>query len=430
MKRSLDRSELLAYAKRTSPEVLKVKVTERNNVISLRLSWNNLVKTIRTDHALLMNSKQKFDQVAYNAILDQTKNRIKEAILEFGKQECDNLINKFNLLESYKERFEDKNVMYKMRRDYARKINGTTVTKNLSFYYYDEIKVSIPHLYYFWTLMVQKKFRHANIDGMFDITNSIIEHIKQLFFTYDIIKDILMQAKHFGNPDTFFVFYYHFAYFVSLVKTIGDNLGWILKLYLVLKIRHVKIDLTNNHFKKTLENTKLFHDIIYSNGYYEDYKKLVGFRDVIQHRHTIKSMRALFSNGQNRILIPKDPERFISDSLKVNKVNPNSSRFKVAEDLRSVIQYGLHEYFVMFNKANLSDYDDPLEYCRKHIKGISKIISVITKRIVNEMTRKLLGHVVKYCPKANVAILNLYEMLEVGDQIMIENKARSFDQQI
>src|SRR5581483_5257033 len=209
MKRSLDRSELLAYAKRTSPEVLKVKVTERNNVISLRLSWNNLVKTIRTDHALLMNSKQKFDQVAYNAILDQTKNRIKEAILEFGKQECDNLINKFNLLESYKERFEDKNVMYKMRRDYARKINGTTVTKNLSFYYYDEIKVSIPHLYYFWTLMVQKKFRHANIDGMFDITNSIIEHIKQLFFTYDIIKDILMQAKHFGNPDTFFVFYYH-----------------------------------------------------------------------------------------------------------------------------------------------------------------------------------------------------------------------------
>jgi hypothetical protein len=46
------------------------------------------------------------------------------------------------------------------------------------------------------------------------------------------------------------------------------------------------------------------------------------------------------------------------------------------------------------------------------------------------MTRKLLGDVVKYCPKANVAILDLYEMLEVGDQIMIENKDRSFDQQI
>jgi hypothetical protein len=253
--------------------------------------------------------------------MERIKNKVKEAILEFGKNECDSLIDKFNLLETYKEQFKDKNVIYKIERDYVRKINGTTVTKNLSFYYYDEVKVTIPHLYHLWIMLIQKKFRHVNIEGIFDITNSIIEHFKQLFFTYNIIKNILKQAKHFGNPDTFFVFYYHFTYFISLIKTIGDNVAWILKLYLNLNLSSPsKIGLTNNDFKNILVNTKHFHELIYSKKYYENYKQLVGFRDVIQHRHIIKSMRVLLPNHENKILIPKDPEMFIPNSLRINNL--------------------------------------------------------------------------------------------------------------
>ena len=65
-----------------------------------------------------------------------------------------------------------------------------------------------------------------------------MERIKQLFFTYSIIEDIIKEAKQYGNPNTFFVFFYHFSYFVSLVKTIGDNLAWMLKFYLDLNINH------------------------------------------------------------------------------------------------------------------------------------------------------------------------------------------------
>lgn len=103
---------------------------------------------------------------------------------------------------------------------------------------------------------------------------------------------------------------------------------------------------------------------------------------------------------------------------------------KIAKDPQSVILYGLHEYFVMLDDAALNDYDDLLDYCKKHIEGISNAISIIAKRIVNEVTRKFVGCVTKYYPRMNVAVLDLSAELKIGDQIMIENKYSSFEQQV
>ena len=358
------------------------------------------------------------------------KKEVRKVVLKFGKDQCDFLIERFGLSEVYKQTYEDKNIMYKVKHDYLRKLDDKrSVIRNLSFYYYDEIKVSLPNLYYFWILLLTKKFSHSNFEGIFDITYSIMERIKQLFFTYSIIEDIIKGAKHYGNPDTFFVFFYHFSYFVSLVKTIGDNLAWMLKFYLDLNINHLSIDLSSDKFKAYLTPKTHYFDLVYSKNYYEEYKKLSDLRDIIQHRHIIRDIRAITKDKQNKILIPKDPEGFISKSLKLNKNRNNNQRILLTEDTSSAILDGLNEYYFLSESESLNDYEDPLVFCQRHTKGISLVIDGIFSRIVNETTRIFVGEVTYFYPKNNVAVINVSNELRIGDQILIEGKNTSLQQQ-
>lgn len=229
MTKTIDKAEVLNYASTIVPDMLKVDVIQIDDTLSLRLSWKDYPATLYQDQIILMQTDDEYGQETYNFAWRQIKEKIKKCISEFGKDECDNIINKFGLSDIYREQYRDKNIMYKVKHKYKRKLDGHVLTKNLSFYYYDQIKISLPSLYYLWILIVTHRFNHYNMEGITDMTYSIMEHLKQLYFTLDIIKDVLTCAKHYGNPDTFFTFYYHFTIFISLVKTIGDNLAWIFK---------------------------------------------------------------------------------------------------------------------------------------------------------------------------------------------------------
>ena len=122
-------------------------------------------------------------------------------------------------------------------------------------------------------------------------------------------------------------------------------MAWILNAHWNLNISHFYIDLNSDKFKSKL-TSRLYYDDIYSDSYFSEYEKLSRFRNIMQHRHIIRVMRIVTDwNKKNRILIPKDPETFISNALKLEKSTSTNQYVKIFDDVNSVIRYGLHEYF-------------------------------------------------------------------------------------
>lgn len=417
MKKTDIKSEASKFAKSIAPNIVSLKVIEHDNMLSLRLRWKYFPRTKELSHLIYRRyNTENLDQESQEVIMNRIKDEVKKAILHFGRQESDFLISKFKLSDVYEDTYKDKNIMYKVKHEYDRKIGRATVIKNLSFYHFDEIKVSLPHLYYFWILLLKNRFIHNNYGDIFEITYSIIERMKQLSFTYDIIEDTIKEAKHYGNPDTVFVFFYHFSYFVSLIKTIGDNLALILRFYLGLDVKYFHTDLNADKFKSNLRPLTHYYNIVYSSEYYEEYKKLAGLRNIIQHRHIIRDIRGLMmEDGRNKIVIPKDPEQ-------------NTSKVKIAEDADSAIRYGLHEYYLLSESEITCDYEDPLIFCRRHIEGISSLTDRIFNKITNEITRILVGEVTDFYPIKNVAVINVSNELKIADEILIEGATTSLQQ--
>jgi hypothetical protein len=72
----------------------------------------------------------------------------------------------------------------------------------------------------------------------------IADRFNQLLFAYDLISDILGAGE--TDPNVEFVFNFHF---ISLVKSLGDNLAWMLMLYLKLEFEDRDIDLLRDHLR-------------------------------------------------------------------------------------------------------------------------------------------------------------------------------------
>jgi putative protease len=432
----LNKNKVLSQAKELSPDIIRVTVEEnKNKVLGMKLRWKNFPVTIELRKLLWMDwgnyTKRPIETEIYDFVMNKIKSNIQEGVLKFGKKECDILIDKFNLKDKYKDEYEDKNIMYKVKHDYERKFNGSSITKNLDFYYYDEVKVLLPYLFYFWILMIKRQFNHKSLDAIEDMVYSIIEHLKQVFLTYDIIKNVIKEAKHFGNPDTFFVFYYHFTYFISLIKTVADNICWIVNLYLKLNIDHFNLDILDSKFENIIKNNRNFYKVLYFKGYYNEYEKLDNFRDIIQHRHIIRSMRVVSkSDGKNKIVIPKDPETIVANSIRKSRKSSRLQTQKIAEDPSAVIRYGLHEYVLVDDNTLDEYYVNPIEFCETHVKGICDIANSVFERIVDEKNRQLIGKVTKFYPKLSVATLELLGELRKGNIVIVEGKTTSFKQKI
>lgn len=419
------------YVNKLCPDMIHAKIQINANLLVLGLKMKYFPKL--TERIIIIHD---FDTTVSknDLVIECIKENIKKAILSFGKDQCNTLIDEFDLHSFYKARYEDTNILYKIRKKYERKINRGTVTKNLSFYLYDEIKVSFIHLFYFWIQLVKMKIDHTNYDEIMDMTYSIIEHIKQLFFVFHRIEDIIREALHLGNPDVFFLLYHYLGSFISLAKTVSDNLAWILVLYLELNLDYRFIDLFGNKLSNfiKIQDRHLFN-IIYKRGYFEEYKKLVTYRDIIQHRHIIKSMRVVrIEDHQNLILLPKDPEKFLSSQLRAGKgsSNESESQYKIAENVNSIIRFGLHEYNYISNSNILKDYISPMQFCNFHIHEISVMLNEAFERITDCVARKLVAKVTKFYSRILVAEMYVNTKLEIGDEILIEGKTTSFKQRV
>jgi hypothetical protein len=424
-------SEILDYAKELCPSIVCAKIQREGNLLVLGLKWKYSPKY--TEQRRIIHS---FDITLSDndSIIESVKRNLKSAVCTFGKEQCDELIDEFDLHSMYKAQYEDTNVLDKTKIKYEREINKLKFKKNLSFYLYDEIKVSFSQLFYFWIQLVKKKINHNNSEEITDMIYSIIENIKRLYFVLLKIKDIIHEAKHFGNPDVFFLLYHNLASFISLAKTVGDNLAWILNLYLNLNLNYRHIDLFGHKLPDIIKlHDKHLFNLIYATEYFKEYKNLVAYRDIVQHRHIIKSMRVVRTDShENLILIPKDPEKFLASKLKVREgfSDRAESQYKIAENVNSIIRYGLHDYNYVSHTEALRDYISPLEFCNIHFLGISNMLNDVFKRITDSITSRLVAKVTKFYSRILVAEIFVDGKLEIGDGILIEGKTTSFRQNI
>jgi hypothetical protein len=111
MKKAPNKLELSEYAKSITPEEIKVKLVEHDNLLYLHLKRKGSSWRYASRYLISLDfTKDDLDQRIHDEILEKLKGKIKKVILEFGKDQCDYLFDRFGLSEVYREIHEEKNI--------------------------------------------------------------------------------------------------------------------------------------------------------------------------------------------------------------------------------------------------------------------------------------------------------------------------------
>ena len=86
-------------------------------------------------------------------LAERSRLEIQQAIIDFGKDLCDDLINKFRLTDLYKKEYEDTNFIYKVKAHYQE----NHITNDLSLHYIRRVKKLIPGYENLWKAISFKK---------------------------------------------------------------------------------------------------------------------------------------------------------------------------------------------------------------------------------------------------------------------------------
>lgn len=347
-----------------------------------------------------------------------------ETIRDFGVARIEELKSSFGLEDFYKEKYRDKNVVYKVKKMLEIEPNFRT---SLEAYYYTNACKSMPSFKPLWEAMVLETVKHDNRQEIIDYLHGALERTKQLIYSRDRMQDIITENS--PNNDTEFVINFYIFHFISLVKSLGDNLAWISKLYCRISLDEKKTDLTFRSFENCLmaENKKVFH-CIYGNPHFEEFRRIKTFRDVIHHKHALHVETVeLGFNGPKKIMIAVDPKSglIIDGKRYMERLVPKRAE---ASDKESIAKYGLRKLNVWIGRADEMPWEDLLAFCQKFIVLMSELYSSTCERILLELSRKSLGKVSNYLPKIGVAIITLTDEIHANDRILIEGTTTSFVQ--
>jgi hypothetical protein len=282
--------------------------------------------------------------------------------------------------------------------------------------------MSVPFLYYFWIGLLLKDIKPNKLNGLSDISLSLCKKFEQVFFTYDLIHDIINTSKNIENPGTFFAIYNQFTQFVPLIKSIGDNLAWALNLYQNLNLNYKSIDLLGIKFKASIKRP---YDDLYEFDYIRHFISLKNLRDIIQHRAILRSMRAIIIESQEKkIVIPKNPEVLFDESLKVTSTSSNEFT-QLYDDPVGMILDGYYETVTLPFYTYLKDYDDIFVFCDRHLKGILQLTNFIFKKIIIDEMGEKIGEVKNYNHEEGMAEVKTKGPLKIGDKLLIDGRYTS-----
>jgi len=420
------KEELLQIAKNYAPKAVDVKIEEQEDFFVLILNW--LYKLQSHGIVAYKTRVEKEDEALLKKIREKTKEELHQHIDDSLKSIINDIAEEPHFQEVLEKKYKDANLIYKVPEWCEIKHEIGVERTNLEWFYMKKVMGSIPSLRLMWEKFVTKKIQHEKQGEIVEYLHGAIERFKQLLFAYDRLDDIL--AHSVSGTDTWFLVNFHLWDFISLIKSLGDNLAWILNFYCAMKLDPKKIDLLGTGFKDSLKaKKKWLFKTIFENPAYQNFEKLKDFRDIVQHRHALHVMRVMLGfNGPEKVMVPIDPETgLMTDGLRQTAEEPRTRQYAEAASEESIAKYGLKQVVVWIGPGK-PPFEEPIDFCKKHIETMSQMYENVCKRILLEENRDPVGKVVQYYPKIGVAAVKLEKDIQMNDTIMIEGETTSLTQ--
>jgi putative protease len=420
------KTELLQMAKDYAPKAVEVNIEEHEDFFVLILNWQYQLKS----HGIVAykTTVEKEDATFLEKIREKTKKELHQHISGFLESIINHAAEEPHFQELLEKKYKDTNLIYKVPKWCEIKHQTGVERTNLEWFYMKKVMESIPSLRLMWEKFVTKKIQHEKQGEIIEYLHGAIERFKQLLFAYDRLDDILTHSA--SGADTWFLVNFHVWDFISLVKSLGDNLAWILNFYCAMKLNPKKIDLLGTGFKHILKTKKIWlFKTIYENSVYGNFEGLKDFRDIVQHRHALHVMRVMFGfNGAEKVMIPINPETgLLTDGLRQGNEAPRIRQYAEASSEESIAKYGLKQVVVWIGPGK-PQFEEPVDFCKKYIETMVQIYENTCGRILLDETRDLVGNVVHYHSKIGVAVIKLEKDVKVNDTIMIEGQTTSLTQ--
>jgi hypothetical protein len=285
-------------------------------------------------------------------------------------------------------------IIYSVRRYYkveeqpkeiGRREPKLTDWRNLDRYYSIISKQRIPNYDALWRKLALGQFSHEHNQELLVYMHGALERYKHALFAKDVIEQLLRKSDQLDN-DIVFLVNFHFYYFITIVKALGDNLAWILNYFysMGLESSPSSIDLTKRMFRDVLarKNSWLLKTVC-QGPEYEQYRTLRDFRDIVVHRHALHVVPVQHGvNGPTKIMVPIDPTR----RAMVDDFERRGGTVRVAhsQDKESVAEYGLKTLVASLVREEELEYEDISAFCDRHLKYLTDAYCEVIKQILSE----------------------------------------------
>lgn len=420
------KEELINFAKEHLPSFIDVDVEEHEDFFILSLKWKTDFWTRHGIHRTEYPDNTKNEEDLLTRIRARTEKELLGAIRDFGVTRIEELKSSFSLEDFYKEKYRDKNVIYKVKKWCQLEPHFTT---NLGAYYDEKANEIMPRFKPLWEAFINETVKHDNAQEIIDYLHGAAERTKQLIFASDRIRDVITENP--ADNDTKFIINFYIFHFISLVKSLGDNLAWLVKLYCNICLDEKKIDLSFKSFEDCLlAENKRFFNCIYGNQHFAEFRGIKMFRDIIHHKHALHVETVVIGiNGPQKVMIAIDPKSglIIDGKRYMERIVPKRAE---ASDKKSIAKYGLKKLTIWVGSPDQMPWEDPLVFCQKKIDLMIGLYNSSCQRILLELSRKPIGKVRNYLPKIGVAIVELNDEIHTNDKILIEGTTTSFAQDV
>lgn len=368
MKRTtgLSKDEIISFGRTVAPPGIDVDAAEFDHGIALMLKLNFGIGTAECGIAksTYQETNAEEDAAIEQTIAERTKEEITKHIQRYRDDYFKMVLR--NLDVENRLRREDE--IYCINHFYEYKVAPNfTRRENLDLYYTVRVKKDLPLFDKVWQSLVYGSFVREHSQELLEYIHGIMERYKQALFAKDLLSQLLDEKP---DNDLVFLVNFHFYYYITVIRALGDSLAWILNYFYSMKLENSpsQIDLTKTPFREKLQcaDEQLFKAICQGSPY-EKFKKLKEFRDIVVHRHALHIVTAQFGvKGESKIMVPIDPaEGTLVSAWNRQKVH--------AMNKKSMAEYGLKQLMIYVGSGGEDlGYTEVLDYCNTHLRFIAE----------------------------------------------------------
>ena len=351
----------------------------------------------------------------------RTMEQVTDAINSFKRHEVERIISELGMEAYLKDKYEDKNVIYKVPRRYTTQLSPTTTyTTNLDHHYLERVRALTPHFQPFWGFLVMNEGCHKNRTSLMEYAHGLMIRLGELAFSLDTLL-VLDGLK--PDNDVHFLTNYHLTQFISLVKSIGDNLAWLITTFYDIKpADEKKTDLLfESYLEKVREKDFHLYAKISGQPQLSVYENLKLFRDVVQHRHALHVTHIqLVPSGEEHLYVPVSPSNGAFGEFPFPVLAS-------ANDKASMASVGMKQLVVRVGQVDTPGYERLDPFCKRHLDAISYLCDQVFTRLNQRLRWEPVGKVYDFLSRLGVALVSLFRDLEVGSKLLVEGNTTSME---